>query len=135
MVIVFLVLLLVTKFLSLDPLFSVHFISIENGKMNTNVGKEETFLIFQMRFLLDRVAFWCYHKNANEFLSCFFLSLLSLKIKFVKLILMPSMRSGPVKEKFNNCYFLFSLIVNMFVTSHLGIFFFLLSKLQNKGKG
>lgn len=102
--------------------------------MNTNVGNEETFLIFQMRFLLDRVAFWGYHKNANEFLSCFFLSLLSLKIKFVKLILMPSMRSGHVNEKFNNCYFLFSLIVNMFVTSHLGIFFFFSANYKAKGR-
>lgn len=42
-------------------------------------------------------------------------------MKFVEVILTPSMSSSSVKEKFNNCYFLFSPVVNMFIMSHLGI--------------
>lgn len=92
MVIVFLVLLLVTKIL-----------------------KPGSSILYALHLYLKCIP----PPPPPRFLSS--LSLPSSKIKFVKVILTPSMRSSHVKDKFNNCYFLFSPIVNMLVTSHLGM--------------
>jgi hypothetical protein len=92
MVIVFLVLLLVTKIL-----------------------KPGSSILYAFHLYLK----WCNEYKCRK--GSNFPDLSVPKIKFVKVILTPSMRSSHVKDKFNNCYFLFSPIVNMFVTSHLGM--------------